>query len=217
MADEDYEDIEALGGILELDEGWDREGWSEAKNPRYQRSYPRGWAPTRPATPIRGVQGGAVSGAGGRGQVRFAQPVATQKSVEGMSKDLTDAIRKVDQSRDRDAATLDKKFTALEASTKKAQQQAQQLMLLPLLLSKPPEITSLDFVLPGATPGSVGTRQTVTVENAKFKSDNSMFLLIMLMALGGMGSGTGSGGSSDNSMMLVMALALSGGFGSSTK
>jgi hypothetical protein len=78
--------------------------------------------------------------------------------------------------------------------------------LLPLLLTKPPQIDTITFEK--APVGTVATKVTQTT----FKADDNFGLLFLMMAMGGNGFGGGGG---DSMNMAMLALAASGGFGKS--
>ena len=111
-------------------------------------------------------------------------------------------ITKVDKTLDRNTSIVDKKINAVRADLKKSQQQQQQSMLLPMLLQKPPQLTSLklkDPAKPAAPP------ILWTVEDPEYAKGDNLLPLLMMMG-GGLG---GSGGGAGNSLFLL--LALSGG------
>ncbi len=193
------------------DEGWDKE--SAEALPRYRRAYSKGGrtsvAQPRAARPVQGVKGGVVQTAGGgRAQVNLPAPVATKEAVDAAIKELkadiakqAEALRKVDKTLDTNTSVLDKKITSVQGEVKKMAQSSQFSALLPLLISKPPEIDSIK---------AKGQTTAVEIESTKYKSgDNSGLLLAMLAMSGGFGGGSGSG---DSSSALLLAVAL-GGFG----
>jgi hypothetical protein len=205
-----YDDTE-LESIFENDdeggEGWDRE-WSEAF-PRYRSAYKKTGrtainAP-KPHRPTAGVRGGTVqTPGGGRAAVTLPTAVTPKDAFDTAIKELkadiarqAEAIRKVDQTLDTNTTMLDKKITLVTTDLKKSQQNSQFSSMLPLLLSRPPEIKSLTSKLPNGTTG------TVEIEKTEYKAGDSSALL-MMMAMGG---GFGGSGSGDNSNMLMMALA----------
>jgi hypothetical protein len=211
---EDYDeafDDEQLATLTESygDEGWEPARSGEAIGPRYRRHYAGAAArpvprPT-PARPVGGAAGATIRGPGGAStQVRFEKPLATKESVDELAKELkrelaatAEAIKRVDQTLDKNTSILDKKVAALEAASKQGQQGAQMGMLLPLLLSKPPELDKVKF----KTTPEGGTE--TTVESTTYKKDDNTGMLIALMAMtGGLGGGGG-----DSSNMLLMALA----------
>jgi hypothetical protein len=210
-------DIEALLESDESvgDEGWDRESSDEA-TPTYRRTYSgRGGVNVPRINPARGVgglTGVSLNTPAGRADVRFEKPVATKESVDALAKELkaelkaqSEAIKKVDQTVDKNTAILDKKLAAVTSTVKKGQESSSMSMLLPMLLSKPPKINSIT-VAPPVVAGP-GTLQ-FAVKDATLVQDNSSMLMIALLA-GGLG-----GGSGDSSNTLLLALALTGGFGS---
>ncbi|MGB7292644.1 MAG: hypothetical protein WBD99_10770 [Thermodesulfobacteriota bacterium] len=223
LEDVDYEEEpEEDEGLLELiegdDEGWEKEAFGEARRPpRYKRKYtgragPFGRRP-RPLRPVKGLTGGAIRTPAGTAQVRFAKPLATKESVDNLAKELrkeislnAEAIKKVDKTVDTNTSTLDKKITAIDTTLKKGQQQSQQMSILPLLLTKPPQIESLTEAPPaGSPPGTLPT--TVTIQNTTYKKDDSFFLIFAMMAMSG-GLGGGMGDSSNMMMPLVLAMTL---------
>jgi hypothetical protein len=200
------------------DEAWARgDEPSEAiPGPIYQRQYAGGGGirtPIAPARPVTGLAGGVVNTPAGQAQVRFEKPLATKESVDELAKELkkelalqAEAIKKVDQTLDKNTAVLDKKIAAVNSATKKGLENAQQMSILPLLLSKPPQIASVQW---SATEGAnaFAASGTATVANTTYASDNNLMLPLVLMMSGGFGGGS----SGDSSNMLLLALVLSGG------
>lgn len=221
--DDNFEefDDEGVSTLLESDEfeGWEPAGSGEAIGPRYRRSavrtpisrIPR---PTAPR-PVGGLGGATINTPAGRAQVRFEKPLATKESVEAQFRELkreiaaqasatAAAVKKIDDTLDRNTAILDKKAASLEAMVKKQGQGSQLGFMLPLLLTKPPQIETVKVKNP-VTSADV----TVTVTDTKYKEGDNLGLLIALMAMsGGLG-----GGSGDSNNMLFIALALSGALG----
>jgi hypothetical protein len=147
--------------------------------------------------------------------------VATKESVEdlsrGLRRDVSVAlagIRRVDQTLDKNTSILDKKVAALEAivakTNKQAQQQAQMGMLLPLLLSKPPQLQSLTFE---AERFAKDTK--LTVKDSEFKATDNLLLPLLLMStMGGSGGGLFGGDADSGGMnMMLPLLLLTGGLG----
>jgi hypothetical protein len=212
-------DDEALLEVLESDGDWesDDNGFAEAQRrlPQYKRKYPSRPGTRipqpRPARPVGGLTGGAINTPAGKANFRFEKPVATKESVDKLAQELkkemqlnAEAIRKVDQTLDRNTTMLDKKITALEATHKKAQQQGGMSMLLPLLLSKPPAVEKIKL---GDIPtGGLVKNAEVPIAETTYKKDDSSFLLIAMMAMSG-----GMGGSDGSSNMMPL-LFLSGAF-----
>lgn len=208
-------DDEAIESLLEddeafvQDEGWDQEV-GEAL-PRYRRAYPRTGRTfiglPRPARPVPGIRGGVVrTPGGGRAQVTLPAAAATKEAVDAIVKELkTDiaknaaAIQKVDKTLDTNTSVLDKKIAAAQGDLKKVQQQSQFSTMLPLLISRPPDIKSL-------TP--TGTATPVVYDKTEYKAGDSTGLLLAMMAMtGGLGGGTGGAGG-DTNTALILALAL---------
>lgn len=221
--DDDYEgfDDEGISTLLESDDvtTWEPAANGEAIGPRYRRNTGRG-GPTRvprptPARPVGGLGGATLNTPAGRAQMRFEKPVATKESVDASIKELKQelaavaaTLKKVDETVDRNTAILDKKVVALETIVKKGQQGSQMGMLLPLLLSKPPELQSLRAKI-----GTSTEEQAVTVTDTQYKAGDNLGLLIAIMAMsGGLGGG---GGGNDSMNMLLPLLLVSGGLGGS--
>jgi hypothetical protein len=150
--------------------------------------------------------------------MRFEKPVATKESVDASIRELkreltavAATVKKVDETVDKNTAILDKKVAALEAIVNRGQQGSQMGMLLPLLLSKPPDLASFKAKEVAGTDGS-----TFTVSETKYKEGDNLGLLIAVMAMsGGFGGSAGSGGSNDSMNMLLPILLVSGGLGGS--
>ena len=238
--DEGFDD-ESLAALTEDDddERWQSDGFGEAERsrigPKYQRDQrsngQTAWRTPRrqhPRPSVAGVQGAAITqaGPGGRPQVRFEKPVATKDSVEDLSRELNRdvlaalaGIKHVDRTLDKNTSILDKKVAALEAivakANKQAQEQAQMGMLLPLLLSRAPELESITFE------DDAGGKPRKVSSSVFKKADNT--LLFLMLAMGGGGglfgggeSGGGSGGFLGGGMMLPLLLfsgVLGGGLG----
>jgi hypothetical protein len=92
---------------------------------------------------------------------------------------------------DTEAALRKKENTGIRGDLKKARESA----ILPLLLTQPPKLESIQFKNADGQPGTLQN-----VHEAKFKKADNMLPLVLLM--GGMG-GSGSGGGDDNSMMML--------------
>ena len=206
---EDYDD-EAVRSLFEDDdEAWvrrDDEALSEATYPRYRR----GRSLRRPLNRrADGLRGGTVRTRAGDAQIQFQKPVATKESVDALAKELREAIKKIDQTLDKNTSMLDKKINAIETAAKKGQQQSSQGMLFPLLLNKPPQIEKLKLpsqVAAGTTlPGNLKAGDEIPIDTTTYKKDDNLLLLLALMMSGGMG---GSGDSSSNMMPMMLALAL---------
>jgi len=149
--------------------------------------------------------------------MKFEKPVATKESVDAAVRELKTelaavaaSIKKVDDTVDKNTAILDKKVIALELIQKKAQQGSQMGMLLPLLLSKPPDIESL--TVKPTTGLSAATETTLTVSKTQYKAGDNLGLLIAVMAMSGSGFGGGNG---NDSMNMLLPLLLIGGLGGS--
>src|SRR5262249_42345406 len=128
------------------DERWDDEGFGEARRrPKYRRKYNGQRKPVTRRQPVVGVKGASVNTPGGKAHVKFEKPVAAKESVERLEKRLDETIKKVDMEQDKNTKILDTKINSLTAEAKKAQQNGQYGMLLPLLLSKSPEIKELEI------------------------------------------------------------------------
>lgn len=212
-------DIEALDDESYGDEGWDKESFDEAA-PRYRRAYPGrgggGVAVPRinPARPVAGLSGVSLNTPAGRADVRFQKPVATKESVDALARELkaeikaqSEAIKKIDQTIDKNTSILDQKIVSVTGTVKKGQDSSMMSMMLPMLLTKPPTIESLTLQGPPVVDAAA---QTITfpVKASKVTQDNSSMLMIALLAGGGLG-----GGSGDSSNMLMLALMMGGGFG----
>ncbi|MBV6519276.1 MAG: hypothetical protein DCC43_10095 [Candidatus Brocadia sp.] len=198
-----FEDDEALLETEDDTEKWE-ETFGEARYPRYRR----GRATRLPSRRVGGLKGGSINTPAGRAQFKFEKPVATRESVDNLAKELRTAIKKVDETLDKNTSMLDKKVNAIDATLKKGQQQTQQMSMmsiLPLLLTKPPQIEKIKL---GEVPkeGLVKDAE-VPIQTTTFKKDDGFFLIFALMAMmpGGLGGGTGD---SSNMMPLVLAMAL---------
>ena len=228
--DVDYEDEpeqdDELIEMLESDdesEGWEKESFAEARrHPKYRKKYTgkggslfgrRG----RAGRPVKGLKGGVIETPAGKAQVQFAKPLATKESVDNLAKELrksielnAEAIKKVDKTVDTNTSTLDKKVTGIESTLKKGQQSAQQMSILPMLLTKPPQIETLTQVIPppsGSPAGTAPTVGTVTIQDTRYKKDDGFFLIMMMMMM--MPGGMGGGSSDSSSMMMPLVLAMS--------
>jgi hypothetical protein len=217
--DEGFED-ESISALLESDDGstWDPATIGEATlGPRYRRNVSRGPTPVPRVRrrEVAGVGGVSVRTPAGQAQMKFEKPVATKESVDAAVRELKTeiaavaaSVKKVDETVDKNTAILDKKVLALEAIVKKGQQGSQMGFLLPLLLSKPPQINTLKVKLPNQS-----TETTVTVTDTKYREGDNLGLLIAMMAMSG---GLGGGGGNDSMNMLLPLLVLSGGLGGSS-
>lgn len=230
MEDVDYEEEpeqdDELIEIIESDdetEGWEKEAFGEARRqPKYKKKYTgRGgglFGRRGPSgRPVKGLRGGTISTPAGKAEVQFAKPLATKESVDNLAKELrksisinSEAIKKVDKTIDTNTSTLDKKITAIDTTLKKGQQSSQMMSIMPLLLTKPPQIETITPVIPPPAGSPPGTQPTVgpavTIQSTTYKKDDSFFLIFALMSMSG---GLGGGGSDSNSMMpLVLAMAL---------
>src|SRR6266566_3551123 len=199
------------------DEAW-RDDGEAVPGPVYQRQFGGFAAPfVSPARPISGLAGGTVNTPAGQAQVRFDKPLATKESVDELAKELKKelatqaaAIKKVDQTVDKNTAILDKKVATVQSTVKKGLESVQQMSILPMLLSKPPQVTSLTWdgaALAGDFAG--GKTAKVNKDATTYASDNNLGLLLVLMMSGGLGGGSGES-SGDSSNMMLLALALSG-------
>lgn len=215
------EDDEAVVAVeSDGDEGWEPARSGEAIGPVYRRQYRPGGLriPSRPqlSRPVGSLAGGFINTPAGRAQFRLEKPVATKESVEALTKELkaemkanVDAIKKVDQTVDKNTSVLDRKIGALEAQVNKAHQHTQQAMLLPLLLSKSPEIEKLKIGDKNVPAFGANVEIPIASGGTTYKKDDNFALLLPLMMMsGGLG-----GGSADSSNMLILALALTGGLG----
>ena len=222
--DNDYEgfDDESFATIFESDDSgtWGSGGSGEAVGPRYQRNTGRSGSTTvprpLPPRPVSGLGGASLNTPAGRAQMKFEKPVATKESVDAAVRELKTelaavaaSIKKVDDTVDKNTSILDKKVVALEVIQKKAQQNAQMGLLLPLLLSKPPDIDSLT-IKPAAGLTTAGAEQTLTVTKTQYKAGDNLGLLIAVMAMSGGGFGSSNG---NDSMNMLLPLLLIGGLG----
>jgi hypothetical protein len=195
----------------EAAEGWVDDGSDESvgeARPKilHQRYRPNGRrVPPPPSRQVTGLQGGAISTPAGRAQFRFEKPVATKESVDGLARELRAAIARVDQAVEKNTSVLDKKIAAIDKNTVKGAEQNQLSMLLPLLLTTPPQIEKVKLGDP--VPG-YGPNIEIPVQTTTYKQQDNLLLLLLLF--GGLGGGNG-----DSSSMLILALALSGGLGGS--
>ena len=198
-----FEDDEALLEAEDDTEKWE-ETFGEARYPRYRR----GRATRLPSRRVGGLKGGSINTPAGRAQFKFEKPVATRESVDNLAKELRTAIKKVDETLDKNTSMLDKKVNAIDATLKKGQQQTQQMSMmsiLPLLLTKPPQIESITPV-----PATGATPTPMPIQTTTYKKDDSFFLIFALMAMmpGGLGGGTGD---SSNMMNMMLPLVLLSG------
>ncbi|NUO07655.1 MAG: hypothetical protein HUU08_03090 [Candidatus Brocadia sp.] len=197
-----FEDDEALLEAEDDTEKWE-ETFGEARYPKYRR----GRATRLSSRKVGGLKGGTISTPAGRAGFKFEKPVATRESVDNLAKELRTAIKKVDETLDKNTSMLDKKVNAIDATLKKGQQQTQQMSMmsiLPLLLTKPPQLESI-------TPAkdSSFTPEKPFAATATFKKEDSFFLIFALMAMtGGLGGGTGD---SSNMMNMMLPLVLLSG------
>jgi hypothetical protein len=223
--DNDYEgfDDESIAAILESDDNgsWESFGSGEAVGPRYRRNVGRNGSAAvprpQPARQVGGLGGASLNTPAGRAQMKFEKPVATKESVDAAIRELKGeltavaaAVKKVDETVDKNTAILDKKVAAIEAIQKRGQQSSQMGMLLPLLLNKPADLASLTLK---PTTGTTPVEQTFTVSKTEYKEGDNMGLLIAMMAMSG-GLGGGNGG---DSMSMLLPLLLIGGLGGSKK
>jgi len=219
--DNDYEgyDDESISTLLESDGGsWSAGGNGEAVGPRYQRNAGRNRGTSiprpQPARPVGGLGGATLNTPAGRAEMKFEKPVATKESVDAAVRELkaelaaiAATVKKVDDTVDKNTAILDKKVAALEGIQKKAQQGSQMGMLLPMLLSKPPELESL--TVKGDATGANAADKVLAVTATKYKAGDNLGLLIAIMSM----SGGGLGGGSNDSMNMLLPLLLVGGLG----
>jgi len=197
------------------DEAW--RGDDEAvPGPIYQRQFGGFAAPfVSPPRPISGLAGGTVNTPAGQAQVRFDKPLATKESVDELAKELKKelasqaaAIKKIDQTVDKNTAILDKKVATVQSTVKKGLDNVQQMSILPMLLSKPPQITSLRWdAAQGANAFGASGTAAVASGGTTYASDSNLGLMLILMMSGGFGGGSGES-SGDSSNMLLLALAL---------
>jgi hypothetical protein len=160
---------------------------------------------------VSGLGGATLNTPAGRAQMRFEKPLATKESVDAAVRELKNelaavasTVRKVDETVDKNTAILDKKVLALESIQRRGQQGSQMGMLLPLLLSKPPDIDTLTVKPAGSAP-----EQTLTVTKTQYKAGDNLGLLIAIMSMsGGLGGGNGN-----DSMNMLLPLLLIGGLG----
>lgn len=197
-----FEDDESLLEAEDDTEKWE-ETFGEARYPRYRR----GRATRLPQRRVGGLKGGSINTPAGRAQFKFEKPVATRESVDNLAKELRAAIKKVDETLDKNTSMLDKKVNAIDATLKKGQQQTQQMSMmsiLPLLLTKPPQIEKIKL---GEIPKEGLVKDAdVPIQTTTYKKDDSFFLIFALMAM--MPGGLGGTGDSSNMMPLVLAMAL---------
>lgn len=197
-----FEDDESLLVAEDDTEKWE-ETFGEARYPRYRR----GRATRLPQRRVGGLKGGSINTPAGRAQFKFEKPVATRESVDNLAKELRAAIKKVDETLDKNTSMLDKKVNAIDATLKKGQQQTQQMSMmsiLPLLLTKPPQIEKIKL---GEIPKEGLVKDAdVPIQTTTYKKDDSFFLIFALMAM--MPGGLGGTGDSSNMMPLVLAMAL---------
>lgn len=206
-------DEEALESMLGLESKWEEAGerWEESDEesrlPRYRPgpvSLPIRRTPFRP---IGGVAGANIQTPAGRAQVQFGKPVATQEAVNNLARELKSeiaslaaSVKKVNQTVDKNTTVLDKKVNTINVDFKKAQQNSQMMMLLPMLMSKTPEISEIQMK------EKPDTEDTYNVEKTVYKAaDNTMMMMLPFMMMPG-------GGSMDSMSMMMFALMLSGGF-----
>lgn len=197
-----FEDDESLLEAEDDTEKWE-ETFGEARYPRYRR----GRATRLPQRRVGGLKGGSINTPAGRAQFKFEKPVATRESVDNLAKELRAAIKKVDETLDKNTSMLDKKVNAIDATLKKGHQQTQQMSMmsiLPLLLTKPPQIEKIKL---GEIPKEGLVKDAdVPIQTTTYKKDDSFFLIFALMAM--MPGGLGGTGDSSNMMPLVLAMAL---------
>jgi hypothetical protein len=225
----DTGDEELFEGLLDDDEEkWEEpEGITEAVFPRYRRGAVPLPIKRQPFRPIRGATGASIQTPAGRAQVQFPKPVATQEAVNAVARELkaeiaslAASIKKVNQTLDQNTAIVDKKINAVSANLKRSGQTNPMMMMLPLLLNKPPTLTKLTVEALDPVTGVITTTQPDFTKPVDFKvtsqavtqDDTTMPLLLMMMMMGG-GMGGYGGGDSSNMMMMMMVLVLSGGFG----
>ena len=213
---EDWHEPESLGDIL-------AERRRRRRLPKYRRRYnrSRGRVRTPRRTPqprfsrTRQIRGGVVRGPAGKSQaVQFRKPVASAGSLDTFKKEVRKAIavaqddyRKrftaIDKRLDTNTATLDKKINVVDGRVtnahkelKKFQDHSQMSGLLPLLLTKPPEVETI--TLAGAPAANTPIKAEV-----KYKKSDDLLLPLLLMS-GGLGGGQSSGGM--NPAILLLAL-----------
>lgn len=224
--DNDYEgfDDESIAAILESDDtgSWESFGSGEAVGPRYRRNVGRNGAAAvprpQPARQVGGLGGASLNTPAGRAQMKFEKPVATKESVDAAIRELKSeltavaaAVKKVDETVDKNTAILDKKVAAIEAIQRKAQQGSQMGMLLPLLLNKPADLASITVKPANATTPTPDV--VFNVSKTEYKETDNTGLLFAVMAMsGGLGGGNGN-----DSMNMLLPLLLIGGLGGSKK
>jgi hypothetical protein len=214
----DTGDEEFFEGLYDDEEKWEEE-WATEAAPRYRRGAVSLPLPARrPFRPVAGASGASIQTPAGRAQVQFPKPVATQEAVNNLARELkaeiaalSAAIKKVNQTLDSNTAIVDKKVNTVMANWKKSQESNQMMAILPLLLTKPPTLTTLTLQAPAETGKTPPDPVKYTVTTQEVKKDNTSLLLLPMMMMGG---GMGGGGDSSNMMsMMFMVLALSGGLG----
>lgn len=227
---------EALSEVDTDLDSWE-EAFGEARRPptyrpRYSPNRRGGQLSTRPRPmprPVAGLSNMGLDTPAGKMQIRLPEPVATEGSVNNLAQGLRnevsrvgEAVNTVDRRLDRDIGTLDKKITAVDANLKKGLQQAQQMTLLSLLLTRSPQIEKIKVAdVPvrvtqdeshNVVDAKITSGTEMAIQTTTFKKEDNLTLLIALMAMsGGMGNGTGY-----SANMMLMLLALSGGLGGGT-
>jgi hypothetical protein len=101
---------------------------------------------------------------------------------------------------------LDAEFAARKKETvaiKKDLSSSRMMSILPLLLTKPPELKSF------TTTDETGASQTTTVTKSEYAAQDNLLPLILLMGMGGFGGGDSKSGDDSMAMMLPLVLILS--------
>lgn len=205
--DESYDDesyYDEMESLLGAEGRWETEADEERRYPRYRpgrRPVPR----PRPYQPIPGVAGARIQTPAGRAEVQFPKPMATKEALDNLARELkaeiarlSATVKGVSDELNKNTAMLDKKINNLNSDVKKYREQSPIMFMLPLLLTKPPEIQEIE--------GSIdSTNKTIKVTKVSYKkTDYTLLLLLPFMMMGEMG-GEGDAG---NMMMMMLALVL---------
>jgi LysM repeat protein len=189
------ESLESLGEILEDIESDESDEFDEARRP-LRRPMPRPRVPNGRGLFRARLPGGQTPGANYVTQTQLQAALARVGAQIKTNADATTAVANranaLSSRLDQETAARKKETTALRKDLKGSR----DMSILPLLLTKPPELTL--------------TRQNANdnnspITNVAVKSADNTLPLLLIMMMGGMG---GEGKGDDNNMMLMLALVM---------
>jgi hypothetical protein len=194
-----YESEESFDSVADLLDDIESEE-SEESIESEERTRPRS-RPIRPRVPSgRGLfRPRPPIGAGGGNYVTQVQLQSALTRVGAQIKTSADATKALSGRVNTISQRVDDEATARKkdvAAIKKEVSSARQMGILPLLLTSTPELTEITIA------------GTTSPASAKFKRQDNLLPLVLLMGSGGLG-GSGDSKGSDDNMMMMMAVLLS--------